>query len=87
MLDASAAVQPLPTVVARITFTPSDPQAGAEVVASAAGSLLQSGRTIAGVQWTLVDGGGIVTGFAGATNGVTASVVPSAEGKSPYREG
>ena len=81
MLDAAAAVQAaLAPVVARIAVTPAAPAGGQEVALSAAASLLGAGRTIAAVQWTLVDGGGIVGGFAGPSNGVTASVVPGADG-------
>ena len=81
MLDAAAAVQAaLAPVVARIAVSPAAPAGGQEVALSAAASLLGAGRTIAAVQWTLVDGGGIVAGFAGPSSGVTASVVPGGDG-------
>ncbi|MGA0612225.1 S8 family serine peptidase [Caldimonas sp. KR1-144] len=81
MLDAGAAVQlAADGVLARIDVAPSSPRAGEAVTLDASGSLLASGRSIASVQWSLVDGGGIVTGFASATDTVTASLLPSAAG-------
>lgn len=43
-----------------------------------------SGRTITQYRWTLLDGGGIVTAIAGATNSA-ASVTPSAPGRFKVR--
>ena len=81
MLDARGAVQAALGVLARITYTPVSAVAEAPVTLSAAGSVVAPGRAIASVLWTLVDGGGIVNGFAGAANATTAAVLPSAAGR------
>jgi serine protease len=81
MLDAGAAVKAAQNlVVARIAATPAAPLAGQTIELSAATSALAQGRTLASAHWTLVDGGGIVSGFVGSADGVTASVIPSAAG-------
>ncbi|TDP72933.1 S8 family peptidase [Roseateles toxinivorans] len=75
MLDASAAVAAVTTAAqARITSTPAAPQAGDAIQLSASTSAAATGRTIAGYAWTLVSGGGIVSGFSSATNASTAAL-------------
>lgn len=75
MLDASAAVAAVTTAAqARITSTPATPQAGDAIQLSASTSAAATGRTIAGYAWTLVSGGGIVSGFSSATNASTAAL-------------
>ncbi len=81
MLDAGAAVLATVGVQARIIASPGGPVAGQAVALSAAQSLVAPGRSIVSYAWTLVDGGGIVTGFTSATNGVATSVTPSAPGR------
>ena len=80
MLDAYGAVLFASGVQARVTATGAAPTAGQPVTLDSAASLLPAGDTIVSTQWSLTDGGGIVTGFTGATNGPTVSLTPSAAG-------
>ncbi|HMN74774.1 MAG TPA: S8 family serine peptidase [Burkholderiaceae bacterium] len=83
MLDAGAALKAAAatdSVVARIGVSPATPSPGQTITLSAAGSLVGPGRTIASWRWELTDGGGIVSGFVGATNQQTAEVVASDSG-------
>ena len=81
MLDAGEAVRSVVEPVAQITISTAVPTAGTAVVLSAAASLPPAvGATTLGYQWTLVDGGGVATGFEGPVNASTASVVPTAAG-------
>ena len=82
MLDAGAAVSLAAVgVLPRVTVSPASPRAGQALTLGGASSLVTSGRTIASYQWALVSGGGIVTGFTGATDGASASVTPNAAGE------
>jgi len=81
MLDAAAAVQAVAAAnTASVQIT-----AGAAAVAGQTLSLsgaalgLAAGRTVASSVWSIVDGGGIVSGFA-SQSGLSASVTPSAAG-------
>lgn len=81
MLDASEAVRAVVEPVAQITVSTATPTAGRAVLLSSAASLPPAvGATSLGFQWTLVDGGGVVTGFDGAVNAGTASLTPTAAG-------
>lgn len=81
MLDAGAAVlQAAGGVLARIATTPATARAGEVLTLDAGASLVTDGRSIASVQWSLVDGGGIVTGFSGAADTLTTTLAPSAAG-------
>jgi serine protease len=80
LLDAGAAVGAVVGLRATFSVAPAAPQAGATITLDSSGSTVASGRTIAARAWTLVDGGGAASGFAGATNGLTASISPSAAG-------
>jgi len=89
MLDARAAVQAAKAqalaatgVQALITVSPANPVAGEPLVLDAAGSLLSPGRTLAVAEWSLVDGGGIVSSLAAPTPQTTpqTTVTASAEG-------
>ena len=80
MLDAGAAVRAALAVQARIEVAPSPALAGSPVTLDARSSLVGAGRSIAGYRWTLLDGGAIVGGFSGATDGPTATLTPSAPG-------
>ncbi len=71
MLDAGGAVAAAASVVARITASTEAPVAGQALQLSAAGSPVAADRQIVGYQWTLLDGGGIVSGFA--SGGTTAT--------------
>ena len=83
MLDAGTALKMATApdaVIARIGVTPGTPSPGQTITLSAAASLVGPGRKVAGWRWELTAGGGIVTGFSGATNQQTAEVVASDAG-------
>jgi len=74
MLDARAAVQAAKGqalaatgVQAIVTVSPANPVAGEAFTLDAAGTLLSPGRTLAGVEWSLLDGGGIVASLSATT--------------------
>jgi serine protease len=81
MLDAGAAVaaavgEPL----AAMQIEPASPQAGQTITFGSTGSSGRDGRPVVAWSWQLVSGGGAASGFASATNGATATLVPSAAG-------
>jgi serine protease len=79
MLDVHAAVLATMSVQARISIDTAAPLANVPVVLSSS-SLVGTGRSIASYQWSLVDSGGIVVGFVGATDGPTVSLLPISDG-------
>ncbi len=80
MLDAGRAVDAVATAVARIDVTTPTPTANASVALSGAASNTLNGATITGYNWSIVDGGGIVSAFTSATNASTAALTPTAGG-------
>ena len=81
MLDTNAAVLGAQRgLQARITQSATAPRAAQALTLSVANSYVLSPRTLASYQWTLVDGGGIVTSL-GTTTGPTVTVTPSAQGR------
>ena len=78
LLDVRAAVVAATTALAVIQVSPASPQAQQALTLDARGSLLQAGRSIATVVWTITDGGGIVN--PGSASGPTFSVTPSGAG-------
>jgi serine protease len=80
MLDAGAAVATASGPLARVVVGTPSPTAAAGVALDGSGSLAGGTASLASYAWSLVDGGGIVTGFATATNASSASVTPSAAG-------
>ena len=80
MLDAGRAVNAVAGAMARIDVTTTTPTAGSSVALSAAGSLAAPGTTLSSYAWSLISGGGIVSGFGSATNGSTATLTPSSAG-------
>ena len=80
MLDAAGAVAAATGLLPRIGVTPVSPQAGVSVDLDASASSVGAGRSIAAYEWTLLDGGGIVSGFSSATNAATAALLPVAGG-------
>ena len=80
MLDANASVAGALGLRASISVSPSAPSAGQTVTLDSSASTVPAGRTIATRQWTLVNGGGIVTAFSGSTNGISTTLVPSQAG-------
>ena len=85
MLDAPGAVLASEAGFARIEVTTTSPTAGSAVTLDGRDSLPPLGRTVAVYAWTLVDGGGIATGFSSATNAATASLVPTGAGNVTVR--
>jgi len=84
MLDADGAVRAvlgasgmLEPVVVNQTASP---QAGAAVTLTSGSSVVPGGRSIVARRWNLVQGGGSVSAFSGATDGETVSMTPSAAG-------
>ncbi len=81
MLDTNAAVLGAQRgLQARITQSTVLARAGQALTLSAASSYVLSPRTLTTYQWTLVDGGGIVTAL-GTTTDPTITVTPSATGR------
>jgi serine protease len=80
MLDAGAAVRAVLGVSLSIAVSPAAPIAAQVVTLDSTASTVASGRTIASRQWAIVDGGGIVSSFNDAANGVATSLTPSAAG-------
>jgi serine protease len=89
MVDAAAAVAAtvaLNGTTVTITQNPaSGLTAGQTLTLSAAAAGLPAGRSVASTAWVLVDGGGIVTGFASGAATATATVTPSAAGSFTVR--
>jgi len=81
MLDAAAAVQAVAAAnTASVQITAGGAAvAGQTLTLSGAALGLAAGRTVASSVWSIVDGGGIVSGFA-SQSGLSASVTPSAAG-------
>lgn len=84
MVDAAAAVAAaaaLNGVTVSIAQSPtSGLTAGQTLTLTASATGLPSGRTVASTAWVVVDGGGIVTGFASGASTATATVTPSGAG-------
>jgi serine protease len=85
MLDAGAAVAAVSGPLARLEVSTSSPTAGQPVALSGAGSLGAAGVALTRYEWVLVNGGGIVTAFNGATNAATATLTPNAAGSFTVR--
>jgi len=81
MLDARGAVAATIGLLPRIGVAPAAPSAAESVTLSGAATELPAGRSVVSYSWTLVDDGGIVSGFTSATNADTATLVPSAAGR------
>lgn len=77
MLDASAAVAAVAGLQARIGYTPAAPQVGQAVQLNGADSQVGAGRSIKAYNWSLVNGGGIVSGFSSSTNASSATLLAS----------
>jgi len=85
MLDAAAALAAAEDGIAQITLETDSPTAGHSITVSAADSLSPQGHSIAGYRWTLVDGGGIVSGFSGSNTAREASLLASGAGSFTLR--
>ena len=83
MLDAGAAVAAafaLAGPVPRIEVATATPTAGTPVTLSGATSTPGNGATLQSYAWSLVDGGGIVSGFTTAANSSSVTLAPTAAG-------
>jgi serine protease len=80
MLDAQSAVAATVGLLARITASPASPAPADLITLSAATTQLPSGRSVASYNWSLVDGGGVTTGFTSATNAQTATIAAGSAG-------
>ncbi|HSQ71790.1 MAG TPA: S8 family serine peptidase, partial [Rubrivivax sp.] len=85
MLDAGRAVAAVTGALARIEIATAAPTAGSAVTLSGANSLPAAGGAVSSYAWTLVDSGGIVSGFSSATNAPTATLLPGAAGSFTVR--
>jgi serine protease len=88
MLDASWAVYSAANAAPAPVIGVSGAAPGQTVTLSSAATTAASGRQVVSQQWTLLDGGGIVSGFngGGATaSGPTVTLTPSAEGQFSVR--
>jgi serine protease len=89
MVDAAAAVAAaaaLNGVTVAIAQSPaSGLTAGQTLTLTATATGLPSGRTVASTAWVLVDGGGIVTGFASGAATASATVTPTGAGSFTVR--
>jgi serine protease len=85
MVDANAAVRAALGVTnllqPAVALQTASPQAGTSVVLTGGGSLIPSGLSIVARRWSLVQAGGIVPSFDGASDGETVSMTPSAAGR------
>jgi serine protease len=83
MLDAAAAVaaaQAANTELVTIAVAPASGATAGQTISLTASSTLGAGRSVASWAWTLVDGGGAVSGFASASNAASTSLLPTAAG-------
>lgn len=80
MVDAGAAVAVVAGALAHIDVDAAEPTAGRLLTLNGTASLAGPGATVTGYAWALLEGGGIVTGFASATNAATATLQPGAAG-------
>lgn len=81
MLDAAGALAASDGAFARIALRTATPTADASVLLDGGASLPGSAQTLTRYAWRIVDGGGIVSGFSGATNAAQASLLPRAAGQ------
>jgi len=83
MLDTNAAVAAVQATNAGSVAIAVSPASGATVgqtITLSATASLGTGRSVASWSWTLVDGGGAVTGFASGASTATATLMPTAAG-------
>ncbi len=83
MLDAAAAVaatQATNTGTVAISVSPGSGATVGQTITLTASATLGTGRSVASWAWTLVDGGGAVTGFASGASTATATLSPTAAG-------
>lgn len=87
MLDVNAAVRAAAAgatagfLDAVIAVSPAMPDPKQVVTLSSSGSQVSAGRTVQSRTWSIVDGGGIVSGFQGSNTGESVVVVPSSVGR------
>jgi len=89
MVDAGAAVAAAVALNGPVLAIGQSPAsgltAGQTLTLTVSTTGLPGGRSIASIAWTVVSGGGIVSGFASGASTATATVVPSAAGSFTVR--
>jgi len=85
MLDAGAAVVAALGLHAHIDVTPGNAVAGQVLILSGTQSMVASGHHVVAWQWSIVDGGGIVSGFTGAGDSAIVLATPSGAGRFSVR--
>ena len=83
MLDATLAMTAVKNTITGSVAIGVSPASGATVgqtITLTASATLGTGRTVANWAWTLVDGGGAVTGFASGASTASATLAPTAAG-------
>ena len=85
MLDAASAVAAALGLQPRISVTPSTLYPGKAATLASAGSSVGNGRSVISMQWSIVDGGGVVSTFSGGANTALATLTPSAAGRFSVR--
>jgi serine protease len=85
MLDAGAAVRAALGFHVAFDVSPAAPRAGDTITLSGERSTVATGRRIAAWQWSLVDGGGAVSGFSGSTTAASTTLQPTAGGSFTVR--
>lgn len=84
MLDAASAVAAALGLRPRISVSQTL-HPGEVATLSSAGSLLGNGRSVASVQWQILDGGGIVSALSGGADTAQATLTPGATGRFSVR--
>ncbi len=85
MLDAASAVAAALGLQPRISVTPGTLYPGEGVTLSSTGTTVGTGRSVVSVQWSIVDGGSVVSTFSGGANAALATLTPSAAGRFSMR--
>ena len=89
MVDAAAAVAAAAALNGATVVITQSPTtgltAGQTLTLTSAITGLASGRSVASTAWTVVDNGGIVSGFASGANTATATITPTAAGSFTVR--
>ena len=80
MLDAAEALRMAGAPVVRIAVTPEFPVSGQAIGLDGSASRASSGRSITRTRWSIVNTGGIVTGFASPADAPTTSVLANGTG-------
>ena len=85
MLDVASALAAALGLQPRISVMPSTLHPGETATLGSSGSLVGNGRNIISYQWSIVDGGGLLTTFNGDTTSALATLTPDATGRLSVR--